>query len=138
MEIYELLDDLLNQLCNGVIRKDKLTFSNNLSLLDDLKKWGNTSNALQILYSRGYASEQTDNIIGITPRGREFILFGGFTEEKRKEKLMTDNIEASITSAKLATSLAGFQKRATRWTIVVASLTLIALVVQIVISVCGK
>jgi hypothetical protein len=70
----------------------------------------------------------------LTDEGRNFYRNGGFLKEFMNEQL----IEASANAAIATANLARFQRRATICTIAVASLTLIALVVQIVISVCRR
>ena len=68
-----------------------------------------------------------DTYFIVTSDGSKHYRIGGYRGEIRKERLMTENIEASISSSKVS-------KRVSVLTLIVAALTLFTLIYQIICS----
>ena len=92
------------------------------------------NNAFAVLISRKYANV-SDKILRITNDGGDFILSGGFCEQMKREKLSTASIEASISAAKATEKITSVQQMTNKWTLIVAIITCVALVVQIIITI---
>ena len=132
--IYELSDEVLLGMLKNPSRD---YYSEDIKSLVDCTD-EEVTYIFAILRNRKFADFPKDengeyfpgwNHLKLSNLGGDFILSGGFKEEIKRKKLMTDNIEASIKSYKI-------QNKATIITISIASLTLIALIVQIFISYC--
>jgi hypothetical protein len=130
---YQLADKALSKMLEGEFKGySKEEFAELIECPADV------SNLVTIvLLTRGYAAfpvnEKTQKPIRgdgiyLTEKGADFYLSGGFKEIMRREKLMTDNIEASIRTANA-------QRKTGKITLTIATITCISIVVQILISI---
>jgi hypothetical protein len=133
-EIYQLADKALSKMVEGDLRGYSRT-----ELAELIGCSEDVANLVTvILFSRGYAAFPIDEKtkkpartsgLYLTEKGADFYLSGGFKEIMRREKLMTDNIEASIRTA-------NSQRKIGKITLIVAAITCISIVVQIIVPIC--
>jgi hypothetical protein len=124
-EIYDLMDEILAQLSKKSIHRNEMFEGS-----DDNRR------AFLILIGYGYLSEGTN--IAVTPSGHAFIATGGFKAIAEKERLMNENIQASIDMKGIQERMLTFQRKATKYTIGVAAVTLLVLIVQVLLACFGS
>jgi hypothetical protein len=132
--IYELADNLLAKM----LKEPEKGYSED----DIVRISGCTEKEIKsikaVLLNGGYVqfprNKETGKSDGgelyLTNSGGNFILSGGFAEQIKREKRMTENIEASIRVANVSEKVATLQKKVSIGTLIIAILTLIVLLFQ--------
>jgi hypothetical protein len=132
-KVYELTDLALKKMVESPATgysQEKLT-----GVLNCTEEEAN--NVCAILLCYGYADfpkykpirELPEKELLIQNKGADFYLSGGFKEQMKREKLMRENIEASIRTA-------NSQRKIGKTTLIVAAVTCVSLIVQIILSIC--
>jgi hypothetical protein len=126
VDVFELSDKILAELLKSPNSGHSIESLSRVLGCDER----DMRNSFAVLVSRKCAYVSTDGL-HVTNEGGDFYMSGGFREQVRREKLATQNIEASIKA--YATS---------RWVsisaLIVASITCVSLVVQIILFLCVK
>jgi hypothetical protein len=134
-KIYELADSLLDAMLK---EPEKGYFEEDIAQISGCTEKEIIS-IKAILLNGGYIQFPKNEVTGkstgedfyLTNSGGNFILSGGFGAQIRKEKLMTENIEASIRAANVSEKVAALQKKVSVLTLIIAFLTLTVLVFQL-------
>ena len=100
--IFDIADMALKEIIDNPCRKYTAGQISEIIGCNDIE----SRNVFAIIKNYGYVHEDINNTVRISNAGGNFLLSGGFKEQIRREKLMTQNIEASIKSFKTSKIIA--------------------------------